>query len=56
MYFSEVLVTEPLQWIDEVLLDVEVQGVLELCQPRHGLANINQGAACSTETHVQQWL
>lgn len=50
MYFSEVLIAEALQRIDEILLDIDVQRVLELGQPRHGLANVDQGAAYHTET------
>lgn len=52
VYFSEVLIGEALQRIDEILLDVDVQRVLELCQPRHGLAHVDQGAAYHTETHL----
>lgn len=52
VYLSEVLIAEALQRINEILLDVNVQRVLELCQPRHGLANIDQGAAYHTETHL----
>lgn len=52
VYFPEVLIAEALQRIDEILLDVDVQRVLELSQPRHSLANVNQGAAYPTEIYL----
>lgn len=39
----QVLVTQVLEGIDEVLLDLYVQGVLHLSQALHGLPGVQQG-------------
>lgn len=43
----QVLVTQVLQGVNEVLLDLYVQRILHLCQALHGLPRIQQGIPCS---------
>lgn len=43
----EVLVTEALQRVDEVLFDIDIEGVFDLRQSLHGLPNVHQRSACS---------
>lgn len=46
---------EVLQRIDEVLLDLDVQSVLHLCQLTHGLPDIDQSETWSDGDSLGRW-
>lgn len=48
----DILISNSLQWVDEVLLHIDVQRIFDLGQPQHGLPKVHKSPTWNKERHT----